>query len=208
MNGTADAQRAKIESEWDDLFFGVKRSVRYHLHRRKFFERWKLIANFLVIASGGTVITVTSSGDVNKSAWLIGSGIVVAIVGTLDLVIGFSDKVRDQRDFVKAFSDLEAEMTEDSVTKTRLVEFTNKRLKLEVDEPPIMHVLNKFCHNELVIAMGYPLENLAEIQWWQRLSMQYIDVLPERIKTAKQVEEARLANEKARAVALASPKPS
>jgi hypothetical protein len=68
--------------------------------------------------------------------------------------------------------------------------------------------LNKFCHNELVIAMGYPLENLAEIQWWQRLSMQYIDVLPERIKTAKQVEEARLANEKARAVALASPKPS
>ena len=193
-------KRAQIESEWDGLFFGVRRTVRYHLHRRKFFATLKVITDFLVIASGGTVVSLASSTE-SKSGWVIFSGAVTAIVGTLDLVLGFSDKARDHRDLVEAFSDLEAEMTADAIAKERLIEFTNKRLKLEVDEPPTKQVLNKYCHNELVIALDCPQENLAEIGFWQSLLKQFVDINPQNIKTFKQIEDARIAKEKAAAAA-------
>jgi hypothetical protein len=205
MSEPIPESRKETVSKWDDLFFGVKRTVRYHLHRRKFFGAWKVITKFLVIASGGTVISIASS-EPKKIGWMIFVGAITALIGTLDLVLDFSDKAREHRDLVAAFSDLEAQMVADAVAKERLVEFTNKRLKLEVDEPPIKQVLNNFCHNELVIAEDYPLAQLADIKWWQSWSKQYFDWCPERVKTFKQIETetARLAREKAEQSAIAA----
>jgi len=207
MNVIRSGNRAEIEAQWEALFFGVKRTVRYHLYRRKFFETLKLSADFLVIISGGTVVSLASSGEPKRNIGVIIAGAVTAIVGTFDLVLGFSNKARDYRDLVKAFSDLEAEMTEDALTKDHLTDFTNKRLKLEVDEPPIKHVLNMYCHNEMVRAMGYPEEDLADIKWWQSIPKQLFDIYPHRIKTFRQIEAARLAKEKAKADAAATASP-
>ena len=206
-NMNEQEKRAEVESQWDAMFFGVKRTVRYHLHRRRFFKFWKAVTDFLVIASGGTVISLASAQD--KKTWIVvAAGAVTALFGTLDLVIGFSDKSRDHRDLLEKFSKLEAEMTKDAVAKERLVEFTNKRLELEVDEPPIKRVLNMFSHNELVIAMDCPQEHLADIKWWQSLAKQFIDICPERIRTFKQIDDARSAKQKQIAASLSAQKPA
>jgi hypothetical protein len=198
----------KLKEDWDGQLFGVKRSIRYHLHRRKFFGVWKVATDFLVIASGGTVVSLASSGEAKQNVWIIVSGAITAVLGTLDLVLGFSDKARDHRDLVQAFSNLEAEMEKSDVTAEKLADFKNKRLEIEVDEPPRKIVLNKYCHNELVIAEDYPADQLADIKWWQSLIKQFIDICPQRIRTFRQIEDERIAKEKAAAVAATAEKAS
>src|ERR1700722_15874745 len=155
MNATqADTANNDLESDWNKLMFGVRRSIRYHLNRRQFFERWGKWTNFLLIISGSTVIALASEGGAKKNISTAAVGAVVAILSSIDLVVGFATKARDYHDLMKAFSALEREMTkaEQHLTQQKLAEFTNKRLSIEEDEPPTLRVLDMYCHNELCLA--------------------------------------------------------
>ena len=56
------------------------------------------------------------------------------------------------------------------------------RLYIEADEPPVLRVLDILCHNELVLAMGYPRSELYVVPWWKRLLAPFVSISCESIK--------------------------
>jgi len=167
--------------KWVDLDFAVKRSIRYHNHRRKFFDTWDVVAKFLVIATGTTVVglaSATSSGDEGHHVWTISVGAFTAIIGSLDLVIGFSRRARDYRDLVRDFSQLEREISTvgEKREEDNYVKFLNRRLEIEENEPPVKRVLDCYCHNEVARSLGWPDDEMVKISFWQRLFMQWFDI--------------------------------
>ncbi|SFT82942.1 hypothetical protein SAMN05192563_1004233 [Paraburkholderia aspalathi] len=61
---------------------------------------------------------------------------------------------------------------------------SEKRLDIESEEPPILRVLDCLCHNEQMRSEGYPREDLAKIEWWQRLFAQFFDLREDLIHPA------------------------
>lgn len=186
--------------KWNALFFAVRRSIRYHNYRRRFFESWAVWSNFLVIISGGTVVGFSTYAiETSQPYYHWGSvlfGGIIGIIGTFDLVVGFSNRARDHHDLVREFSQLERDLTKvgDKPTEKDLVTYTNRRLEIEANEPPVLRALDTYCHNELVRAMEKPEGEKAKIAWYQNLFKQWCDIFPERIKKFKDLESQGNAN--------------
>ena len=197
---TPEEQKAsdRIRQGWSDLIFGVRRSIRYHTRRRKFFDALSVWADFLIIISGGTAVAF-AVGEAKKSKATVILGAIIAVVGTLDLVIGFSTKARDYHDLVKEFSALEREMTAagDAKTKENLAKFKNRRLEIEEEEPPILRVLNNYCHNELCRATDKDDKYFIKISWYQSLFKQWFDLFPSTMKSKAKIAEEQQAKTKA-----------
>jgi hypothetical protein len=188
------------KTKWSDLLFGVRRSIRYHSRRRKFFDALKVWADFLIIVSGGTVVAFASADEPKHKISTLIVGAVIAVIGSFDLVIGFSTKARDYHDLVKAFSALEREMTavSDKKTSEDLKRFTNRRLEIEEEEPTILRVLNNYCHNELCRATGKEHEYHVEIGIFQTCFKQWFDWMPARMKTHGEIAKLKEAKAKAK----------
>lgn len=142
----------KKNKAWDDLLFGVRRSVRYHIRRRRFFEGFNtLTMGVAIVLSSGAVASVLG-GLPEVAAW---TASIVALFTGFDLVMGSVRKARLYDDFARNFIRLEAEMVlvaSPSGEDVRV--FTVKRLEFEADEPPVLRVLDTLCHNELARSMG------------------------------------------------------
>jgi hypothetical protein len=187
-------EAAKIKLRWGELLFGVRRSIRYHTRRRKFFDALSVWADFLIIISGGTALAFAVGEPVKNKVTAVLAGII-SLIGTLDLVIGFSTKARDYHDLVKEFSALEREMTlmDTNRTQENLAKFINRRLEIEEEEPPILRVLNNYCHNELCRATGKDKKYWVKINWLQSIFKQWLDVCPAHMKTFEQIEQEKAA---------------
>src|SRR5687767_3177724 len=114
MSAEAAAQEASdLAERWNDLLFGVRRSIRYHTRRRMFFERWARYSQFAgVLFGSATVATVL--GDIGPDWLPAATAAIVALVSAADLVLGFSTKARDYHDLARRFADIEKGMvTED-----------------------------------------------------------------------------------------------
>jgi len=177
------------------LLFAVRRSIRYHTHRRKFFERLSVASDFLIIVSGGTVVGFASASPETHKAWTIFFGAFAAVIGSLDLVIGFSNKARDYRELARDFSQLEIRMmgVDDACDDKTLTELTNCRLEIEQNEPPVLRVLDSYCHNEMVRVTDYATYEESEgekieISFWQSVFMPWFDWYPSTLKKNKDRE--------------------
>lgn len=53
--------------------------------------------------------------------------------------------------------------------------------RIDVEEPPVLIVLEQLCYNEQIISDGFPKERCSKISWYQRLFAQYFDICPHRI---------------------------
>jgi hypothetical protein len=162
--------------EWHDLLFAVRRSIRYHIRRRRFFETWHLgtMAVALIFSSAAVASVLGLQDEHNRlGAWLAA---VVAVVTSLELVIGTSRKARLHDDLARRFIVVEKAMIlvgePDAVS---LRAFTAERLGIEADEPPIYRVLDVMCRNELMRAMGYRPEQLSPVTWLQRRLAHFMD---------------------------------
>ena len=170
----------KFKEKWNELLFGVRSSIRYHTHRRKFFDWLSVCSDFLIIISGGTVVGFASAGESGHHVWTIVFGALIAVIGSFDLVVGFSSKGRDHNDLAREFSSLERQMIAVSHQRTeeKLIAFTNQRLEIEENEPPLLLVLNCHCHNELIRALGFPGNHKVKITFWQSVFKQWFDWFP------------------------------
>ena len=168
MNGTTNEQ-------WQALLFGVRRSIRYHNHRRKFFDALSVWTDFLTIISGGAVVFFATADKGGPTAVFGG---VASLLAALDLVIGFSIKSRDHFDLSRQFSRLEQAMTliGDAPSETQLKENINLRLEIELSEPPIKRTLDAYCHNELICAMGYAETEKVELTFPQLFLKQFVSI--------------------------------
>jgi len=162
---------ANLTQGWHDLLFGVRRSVRYHTRRRRFFDRFHTLASALAVLFGSaTVYALFRQWDPRVAA---ACAVGVTATSTFDLVVGSATVARLHADLVRRFLELEKSLVMHTQSPERLRELTAERLTIEADEPPVLHNLNIICHNELVraaahgdqhlVPLGYPARLLAHV---------------------------------------------
>lgn len=181
MDGT------KLKNERHDLLFDIRRSVRYHNRRRRFFDRFHLVTNAISVIFGSATIFVVLSALGNGYA--VAAAAVVTIFSALDLVVGTSRMARLHDDLYRRFIALEQKViavAEEKVTEEDLSQFTSERLAIEADEPPVLRVLDSLCYNELARAMGYGHQDFVKVRWYQRLFSQFVDIGEHRITKQSQ----------------------
>ena len=156
-----------LNKEWHSIHFGVRRSVRYHDRRIKFYDLLNRSILFINVVSGSAAVVSVLSSLGNALVTVFAA--VVAVTSAFDLAVDTGSKARLHTDLKRRFSDLEKQMNlvdvpdQEAVTKT-----VNMRLEIEQDEPPIHRALDILCHNELVRADGYADEHLHDVPRWKR----------------------------------------
>jgi hypothetical protein len=165
-----------IDTEWHNILFDVRRSVRYHDHRVGFLDRVRKFISFLTLLSGsGAIITALSSLG---TASVITAAAIVAAVSTFDLIFDPAGYARLHNDLKRRFIQLEQQIVLVDMSHENLKGFVSSRLSIEGDEPPILRVLDVICHNELARAMGYDEEHQVHLSWLQRAFSNVIDLWP------------------------------
>lgn len=124
----AEGSKPALARQWDQLLFGVKRSIRYHTRRRCFFERIGFAAKFCsVFFGGGTAVAALLKTHRTAAAAF---GLLTAAFSASDLIIGYAAKARLYHDLSRKFIELEKEMLAiwKNPTEADLIAMTTKRL--------------------------------------------------------------------------------
>lgn len=169
----------QIQDRLHALLFAVRRSIRYHNYRRRFFESLATLVQLVTVICGSATVFAVISG------WGVAVYVaaMVTVLSAINLVVSPTRKSILHADLAKRFIDLEnaingvVEMDEQ-----QLRDFTQQRLKIERDEPPVLRVLDSLCHNEEARAEGYGEEDFVRISAVQRLLAQFADIGSEKIK--------------------------
>jgi hypothetical protein len=174
-------QKCDLEERRHGLLFGIRRSIRYHSRRRRFFDKVNKFSTFLT-ALGGTATIASVLAEMGR-LWTLTFATSVAVFSAVDLVVGTAQAARLHDDLSRDFINLEKEFisikdfTEDDYRRLSAI-----RLEIEAKEPPVYKVLDAMCHNELCRALGYHDCEHAEIKWYQRLFCHLIDIQEHNIK--------------------------
>jgi hypothetical protein len=89
-------------------------------------------------------------------------------LSAINLVLGSSQRARLHFDLARQFVEIEKAMMKTEPSEEKIAEFTDKRLTIEMDEPPVLRVLDALCYNEQLRAMNYPKSEMVSIGWFQR----------------------------------------
>ena len=168
---------AQPTTEYDDLLFGVRRSVRYHDRRVAFYD-WghRLVLFIALIAGSASMAAFTAEMASGWPHWVkLLPGALVSLAAALDLVFQFPHKARVHALLKQRFIVLEARMHRGQA-EDKLIEWTVTRLQIESDEPPVLRVQDTLCHNELLRAMGYPKTEFKQVTWLQRICSPFFDL--------------------------------
>lgn len=171
-----------LADEIHGLLFNIRRSARYHLRRRSFFERLHKATAAINVISASTSFV----GIIGAIPWLsTAAAATVTVFSTLDLVIGSSQMAREHSDLAKSFIDLERSIIKkpnDKITKEDISDFTDRRLEIESKEPNIHRVLDAIVYNEMCRSMGYKNEkDMFKVGFFQSLFAQWFDFLPSKM---------------------------
>lgn len=165
-------ENAIKDKEWE-LLWGVRRSVRYHMRRCRFFDMFHSFSNFVGVFAG-TGAAVTFLSGLNPHIAVL-SSMIVAAMSSLDLVVGTGPKARLHNELAKQFVELEKDMVLAGpiVSEDALKALEARRLEIEAGEPPILRTLDRLCYNELAQAMGCR-NSYIKIPFWQRWLANFI----------------------------------
>lgn len=163
-----------LKEDLDKLLFGIRRSIRYHSRRCRFFDNVNIWCKFLS-ALGGTA-TIAAVLSKFGPEWIISFAVIVTFFSILDLVIGSAQKARLHDDFKRQFIELERDtILKEEISRQDMLSLTARRLEIEAQEPPPLRVLDVICHNELCRAMNRE-SGQVKVKWYQRLFCQIIDI--------------------------------
>jgi hypothetical protein len=176
-NAAAEKTVKEMSDEWYSLLFGIRRSIRYHSRREAFFAKCHRVNAFVTVIFGSAA--VVAAGDAVKphiSAFVaLLPAIIVTVFGAIDLILGFADSARLHADLRRRFIEIESCMVGNE-SEGVLKKCTRQRLEIEASEPPKKHALDVLCHNELMLAEGYDINDpedvrdFRQVDWLQRLT--------------------------------------
>lgn len=163
------------------LLFDVRRSARYHSRRRAFYDRCNLFNSWVGVVFGSATVMALLAGL--GTGWAALAAALVSVVAAFDLVVGTSRQARLHADLARRFIGLEKKIVAGAVPDDGLLAaWTQERLDIEMEEPPILRVLDALCHREQMRSMGYPPEQLPKIGVWQGLLAQWLDLGADRLQ--------------------------
>lgn len=170
-----------LNDDWYGLLFDLRRSVRYHMARRRHFELCDLWTNAVGLLFGSATILSLVKGFGDGVS--IAAAAVVTVVSTINLLRASSQRARDHGEFARRFVELEQRMVRTPTSAESLADIRVARLAIEAEEPPVLRVLDCLCYNDELRANGHSQEAFARIGWWQRQCAHLFDLNPQRIKT-------------------------
>ena len=157
------------EEQWDrynKALFRVKRSIRYHSHRQRYFERCHRIVMFVPLLLSPVIVFLLTA-EVSQMTRAVGLS-VLPLAGALctasDAVIGFMQKAWTHHDFIRQFTDVQQRLLGMDWQDTEALTAVDQTIvEIEKLEPPIHRTLNLLCRNEELEAEGYPKSEWSEI---------------------------------------------
>jgi len=168
----------EYENKERELLFRIEKSVRYHDHRKRFFE---LIHNWItfLVALSGTATFVTLVAEMGPRVPLF-LAFAVTVFSLGDLIVKSPDKIRLYDDLKRRFIALEKKII---LLKEPDTDFQNKLnadiLNIEADEPPNLRTLTAICHNETLQAKGYDKGYFKKIGWHKKFLRHVMDLNPD-----------------------------
>lgn len=150
-----------------EILFGIRRSVRYHDHRRRFYMDLRSTISIVTMVAGSAVIgSAFAESAVPPLQW--GTGALIAVLAIIDLVVGTGDKATLHTVLYRSFIHLEKRMLDPgSLSEEFLTSVESEQLDIEMNEPPVYHALNRSCQNELLRSEGRP-ELFLPLSWFHR----------------------------------------
>ena len=180
--------RDTVREEHWKLLFDIRRSVRYHTRRRRFYEGRNRLTNALAGILGSAAVVVFLSQIAEEQRYLMAVfSSVVAIAAIIDLVTSTTVMARLHSDLARKFIELERKLVlMKAPAEDALIEVQSSRLQIEAEEPPIYRILDILCHNELIIAQGSDRSEIYVVPWYKRITAHFVDLGHEAIqKTPK-----------------------
>lgn len=170
-------------SDLHELLFGVRRSIRYHNRRRRFFDGFDKFSNILSVIGGSAAVAAV----IGSAHWAaIALATMVAVVSAISLVVASAQAARLHTHLAKQFATLEHDIVRSKRPDAdKLNEFVARRLLIEAEEPPALRVLDTLCHNELCEALGYERCHFYKVGWFQSLFAHLLDLWPSKIREEK-----------------------
>ena len=157
-----------VEDERWDLLWGVRRSIRYHDRRRRFFD----VCHRVVVGTGVVLAMIgfTVANEALDEKWLTVFSILSMFAFLLDLFLGFSNCAQLHTNLKQKFGELEADIIKNK--QDDMAPFRAQRLQIEMDEPPILRALDILCHNELARSIEETKEDIYKVGFLQRMTSQ------------------------------------
>lgn len=148
-----------------EILSDIRRSVRYHDHRRRFYLNLRsMISFFTIIAGSAAVAAAFAASAIQLLQWVPGA--FVAVLAAIDLVVGTVEKATLHTDLYRRFIRLEKRMLDlGSQSSEFLNLIESEQLDIEMEEPPVYHALNRSCQNELLRSEGRP-ELFLPLSWF------------------------------------------
>ena len=138
------------------LLFSIRRSVRYHTHRRRFYEGWNvttIIVAMLGSSSAVTALLVQAEGF--GSALPLIAGCIVALMSAIDIAMGTTRQANLHADLSRQFIFLEQQFPLGrDLEDAEYEDLIKSRLQIESNEPPILRLLDAMCHFEILRSLG------------------------------------------------------
>ena len=173
---------SEVKRLYENELFHVRRSVKYHDHRKRFFENALNFAVFLALASGPMFMTLgigidsaaETDGTTNGGSdfWKYVPGMITSVFAGMVLVskagakANLHDRIRER--FIELRQDME--LAADTFTKQDVAKFTARRLGIEINEPPINRVVDAMSHNAVCQSMGEKRPTAyVKIRWRHRI---------------------------------------
>lgn len=158
-----------------NLLFAVRRSVRYHNHRRRFYEIWNATTVTIGVLGGssaatGIIATMPQGWEFLPAI----SAAMVAVFSALDLAIGTAKRGNSHADLARKFIGLEKLFAHGRILEDQEHEdIIRDRLEIEAGEPTPLRLLDAMCHYELLRSMG-DIEKHPVVPLWRRMLIHWI----------------------------------
>ncbi len=161
----------RTEEERYGISCDLRRSIRYHRARERFFEGWTNSLSFVSLLAGFSVV-VSLLADAPD--WMtLSAGGCVALAQAAGQMFRPSSKMRDHAVFAGEFTNLERGLAvRGEVSDEDLRALRSEILAIEAREPPIKRYLDLICHNQVAVALGS--DDLERLNFWQRMFAQYL----------------------------------
>ena len=163
-----------LADDWYKLGMRLRLSCMYHLERRRFFEDWNRITQFLSVVLGSAAC-VALVGDGDRSAWpVIWLTFFVTVMTAANLVIGFGRRSWEHARLHDQFVDLECAHRQSDISRQAFNALTERKRNLDKAEPASMPYLVTRCHIDMMRADGYAPEEWPSLHWFKRLAANYL----------------------------------
>lgn len=176
----------ELETQHHELLFTVRKSVRYHTYRRKFYDAFQQVSTGLSLIMGSATVGLALKAYTEITVF---TGAIVTIVSIVNLILKTSEKSRSHSDLAKKFIEIEKSVTStEKIDAASLRKWNTDVLTIEAEEPPIKLVLDAKCHNELIRAYNLSQDYKVKVGFFQNAFAQFFDLYPSKLTPKIQLD--------------------